>query len=98
MTKKMRLAAVITAVAVLFVMLFSAFYIRANANHHCEGEDCPICFEINACESALKSISHTIIGLVSALLLIVVIPKIAEAHTLFSAPKTPITLKTKLLN
>ena len=34
----------------LTLMLFSAFYIIAEAGHDCEDEDCPICSCIRECE------------------------------------------------
>ena len=57
MEKKKRIIAVLLAVTVLFVMLCSALFIAAEANHDCVGEGCPVCFQINACRSALKNLS-----------------------------------------
>ena len=49
MTKKKRIISLVVAAAVLFVMLYSALYIAAEANHDCVGENCPICYQINVC-------------------------------------------------
>ena len=57
MTKKKRIISLIVAVAVFFVMLYSALYIAAEANHDCVGENCPICYQISVCENTLKNLS-----------------------------------------
>ena len=33
---------------VIFVVLISSFFVAAETNHDCTGEDCPICYEIAA--------------------------------------------------
>lgn len=35
--------------AVIFVVLISSFFVAAETNHDCTGEDCPICYEISVC-------------------------------------------------
>ena len=57
MTKKKRIISLVVAVAVFFVMLYSALYIAAEANHDCVGENCPICYQISVCQNALKNLS-----------------------------------------
>ena len=57
MTKKKRIISLIVAIAVLFVMLYSTFYIAAEANHDCVGENCPVCYQVSICENTLKSFS-----------------------------------------
>lgn len=56
-TKKKRIISLVVAVAVFFVMLYSALYIAAEANHNCVGENCPICYQISVCENTLKNLS-----------------------------------------
>ena len=31
---------------VIFVVLISSFFVAAETNHDCTGEDCPICYEL----------------------------------------------------
>ncbi|CDB29303.1 putative uncharacterized protein [Firmicutes bacterium CAG:137] len=57
MEKKKRIAALLLAVTVLLVMLYSALFIAAEADHDCVGENCPICYQINVCQNALKNLS-----------------------------------------
>lgn len=40
----------------LFIVLFSSFFIAAEADHDCCGEDCPICACIYQCENTLHGI------------------------------------------
>lgn len=39
----------------LFVTFASLFYIVKEENHHCTGEDCPICANIHQAEQTLKT-------------------------------------------
>ena len=45
----------VAAILFLAIMLFSSFYIAAEADHDCTGEDCPICAVIHQCENTLSS-------------------------------------------
>ena len=46
MEKKKRIAAAFLAVTILLVLLFSAAFIAAEADHDCAGENCPLCDQI----------------------------------------------------
>ena len=50
MEAKKRIIAILLAATVLFVMLYSALFIAAEADHDCVGENCPICYQINVCQ------------------------------------------------
>lgn len=39
----------------LFGMLFSSFFIASEYNHHCQGDECPICQTVAICESFLDN-------------------------------------------
>ena len=60
MEKKKRVLAALFAVSVLFVILYSALFIAAHADHDCVGDDCPICYQINICQSTLKNLSFAV--------------------------------------
>lgn len=60
MEKKKKIAAILLAVAVLLVVLYSALFIAAETNHDCTGENCPICYQINVCQNALKNLSSAV--------------------------------------
>ncbi len=57
MEKKKRIAALFLAMTVLFVVIYSALFIAVEADHDCVGENCPICYQINVCQNALKNLS-----------------------------------------
>lgn len=57
-----RITAGIIVILMLFNLLFSAFYIAAEVDHDCTGEDCPICACIAQCESILHQISDGIVS------------------------------------
>lgn len=56
MAKNKKLLAGFIALAVLFMLLFSVFFITAEARHPCIGENCPICLEVQACVQALSTL------------------------------------------
>ncbi len=60
MARIRRSTAAIIGILMLFVMLFSAFYISAETDHDCTGEDCPICACIQQCENTLHQIGDGI--------------------------------------
>ena len=55
MTKKFRFLTGLLAAVLAVVMLSSAVYIAAEADHDCSGEDCAICHQISTCENLLRS-------------------------------------------
>lgn len=57
---KKRAIALATAIAVLFVMLFSTAYIVKNSRHDCCGENCQICYNISVCRNAMKTMSAAV--------------------------------------
>lgn len=62
--------ALFISMAMLVVMLFSAFYITLEATHDCDGDSCPVCAMIQQCENNLNQIG-------SGLILVAVITGIA---------------------
>nr|MCR5719967.1 hypothetical protein [Lachnospiraceae bacterium] len=55
-SKVSRITAGIMGLMMLVIVLFSSFYIAAEADHDCCGEDCPICDCIHRCENTLRGI------------------------------------------
>ena len=96
MASKKRILSAALAVSVLFVVLYSVFFIAAESHHDCIGENCPICLQIQNCENTLKTLSSaTAVTAVSAILCAAFfIIKTYNARPFVSA--TPISLKVKL--
>ena len=98
MAKKMRIIAAITAIIVLVVMLFSAAYIAAEADHDCTGEHCPICQQISTCENTLKQSSLAVVALAITAGLAYFYCALAPMAIRAEEHITLITLKVKLSN
>ncbi len=96
MTKQKRLAALLVAAAVLFIMLFSALYIAAEVHHDCTGEDCRVCTLICLCQNALKNLSLAICAAAFSAVLVSAFRKILSCSRFFTWKSSPVTLKVKL--
>ncbi len=98
MTKRERIAAAVLALLAVFVMLSSAFFIIAHADHDCTGEDCPICEQICAC---VKGFRRFALAALTALVIVALVYacniRLGGKACAF-APSSPILLKVKLSN
>ena len=91
-------AAGILGMLLLVVVLFSAFFIAAEADHHCTGEDCPVCACLQQCEKTLHQIGGGLAAL-SAVIVPAVIILISVVLLAFAIPhKTPVSGKISLNN
>ena len=54
MTKRSGFTVAALALALVFALLFSVFFILTESHHDCVGEGCAICSGIRACESSLR--------------------------------------------
>ncbi|MBO4650183.1 MAG: hypothetical protein J5653_03225 [Clostridiales bacterium] len=52
--KTRKILSLLLALLVLFVISFSSFYIAVEANHECDGHDCPICSILRQCEAVIR--------------------------------------------
>ena len=57
-SKVLRITAGIMGSMMLVIVLFSSFYIAAEADHDCIGEDCLICACIQQCEDTLRGMAN----------------------------------------
>lgn len=96
MSKKSRAAAMLLAIAVLFVMLFSACYIAAESDHDCTGEDCPICWQISLCESTLKSFGLALLLVIFAAFIGFFTLSLPSLRDRSAVQPTLVSLKVKL--
>ena len=96
MTKKKRIISLIVAVAVFFVMLYSALYIAAEANHDCVGENCPICYQISVCENTLKNLSLAVCAAAFAAAFTYTLCRSISACADVTPSYTLVSLKVKL--
>ena len=96
MEKKKRIAALVLAVTVLFVMLYSALFIAAETDHDCVGENCPICYQINVCQNTLKNLSLAVCAAASAAALPYTLCRGISVCTDCAQSYTLVSLKVKL--
>ena len=96
MTKKKRIISLLIAVAVFFVMLGSTLYIAAESSHDCVGENCPICYQISACENALETLSFAVCAVAFAAALPYTLCRSIPARADFTTSCTLVSLKVKL--
>ena len=92
----MRIAAILLAAAVLFVMLNSALFIAAEADHDCAGEHCRICFQLRVCHNALKTLSLAASAAALAVTLSYTLCCSVFACAAASPSNTLVSLKVKL--
>ena len=86
----------IVAAAVFFVMLYSALYIAAEANHDCVGENCQICYQISVCENTLKTLSFAVFAAVFAAAFTYTLCRSISACADVTTIYTLVSLKVKL--
>lgn len=96
MTKQKRVLALAMAAAILFIVLTSAFFVAAEANHDCIGGGCKICCQINVCCTVLKALALAVIAAVLTAAASRPLPFLLVGCRL-SAPRcTLVSLKVKL--
>lgn len=98
MTKKKHFIAGILAAVICFAMLFSVCYIAAETYHDCTGENCMICYQINACISTLKINVLAMTAVVLALSAIYSVVTESKDDDSVSFDITLVSLKVKLSN
>lgn len=91
-----RKAVIAVLTLLLCSMLFSVGYIAAEAEHDCEGEECPVCVFIGICESVLRALRTAGVLLVIRLLPVfgAALPHPVQFENLHFA--TPVSLKVQM--
>lgn len=93
-----RITVGIICMMILVVVLFSAFYIAAEADHDCGGDDCPICACIQQCELILNQFTNGVMAQAAAAVAVslLVLAAAITAYTFIQA--TPVSRKVQLNN
>lgn len=93
-----RIAAALLGIAVLVALLFSAFFMTAETDHRCTGEDCPICACIHQCSQNIRQIGDGTVGQIHFVVTVsfLLLPLLCNITNLFYA--TPVTQKVRLNN
>ena len=98
MTGKKRFTAGVLAAVIFFVMLFSVCYVAAETHHDCTGENCMICYQINACINTLKITVLALTAVALALSAIYSVVTASKDDDSVSFDTTLVSLKVKLSN
>ena len=93
-----RILAGFFAAVLLAVVLFSAFYIIAEADHDCAGEDCHICACLLLCEHLLHRQNSGILASALAVAAAVLLICLALSSAPGFALETPVSKKVRLNN
>ncbi len=93
-----RIAAGIMGLMMLIIVLFSAFFIAAEADHDCTGEDCPVCACIQQCENTLRGIGDGTAAQLSAVVPVFFLLFFAALFVAEFSQETLITRKVRLNN
>ena len=96
MTKQKRTLALVMAAAILLIVLTSAFFVAAEANHDCIGGGCKICCQINACCAVLKGLALAVIAAVLTAAASRPLPFLLAGCRLSAPRYTLVSLKVKL--
>ena len=94
--KRNRIAALLLAVTILVIMLYSAFFVAAEADHDCVGEGCPICYQVDACQNTLKSLSLAVCATAVAVAFTYTLCRSISACAAVIPNYTLVSLKVKL--
>ena len=97
-SKSRRVLACILGIMVLFVLLFSSFYIALESGHECDGHDCPVCSIIKQCEAVIRVFKESRKTLVSAILPVLFLCLTLHLVPVFTSSETPVTEKVRLNN
>ena len=98
MTKKFHFLTGLLAAVLAVVMLSSAAYIAAEADHNCSGEDCAICRQISTCENLLRSLGFAGAAAAVTAALPYTLCKAVLPCTETNGTLTLVSLKVKLSN
>lgn len=98
MTKKKRIVSLVLAVTVLFVVLYSTFYIAAEADHDCVGDNCPICYQIRVCQNTLKNVALAAHAAAFTTAVAYILCSVISACAEIKQSDTLVSLKVKLSN
>ena len=96
--KRNRIAALLFAVTILVIMLYSAFFVAVEADHDCVGEGCPICYQVDACQNTLKSLSLAVCVTAVAVAFTYTLCRCISLCTDNAQRDTLVSLKVKLSN
>ena len=98
MPNKTRFSAACAAALLAFALLFSVLFLAAESDHHCTGEHCTICRQIQSCQTLLEHLSTAYAPSAGAAALCFFAPFVLRRVRHLLAASSPVLWKVKLLN
>ncbi len=95
-SNKLRFAAAVMALAVLFFVFLSVFFIAHEADHDCTGDDCPVCALIQMCENNIRQLGNGTSAAAAEVALVFLTLILPVLLTGALAGSTPVSRKTRL--
>ncbi|MBR4431384.1 MAG: hypothetical protein IKS75_08820 [Clostridiales bacterium] len=90
--------AAITAIALLSVILLAGLFIILEADHDCEGEDCPVCECIEQCQATLHQLGTAAVTGMAVLFPILLLIASGIHFVRVVRRETPVSIKVQLNN
>ena len=97
MQKVKKLLSAFLALVVLCTFFSSVFFIIHEADHDCNGENCPVCAAITVCRSFISALCVTAV-IFACSLLCGAFARVLRVIYVRSGKFTPVSLRVKLLN
>ena len=91
-----RIAAGIMGLTLLLVILLSALFLIAEADHDCAGEDCPICACLQLCSNVLRRFGGAVFVLLSVAAPVILLLFAAVSGAAVFAQETPVSRRIRL--
>ena len=61
MMDRRKIYRLLSTITMLFVILYSVFFVAIKTNHECVGEECQTCYQIELCVKSLKTMPLVIV-------------------------------------
>ena len=96
--KAKRLTACIMSILIPVFVLVSAFFIAAETDHDCCGEDCHVCACMQLCENIISGIANGLAVKAAAVLPVIIVLSCVLVTAFSFAGDTPVSQKVRLNN
>lgn len=93
-----RTFAAITAIAMLLVILLAGIFIALEADHECEGEDCPICECLEQCQATLHQLGSVTVTSKAVLFPVLLLIVSGIHFAMVIRRETPVSIKVQSNN
>lgn len=68
--KRNKIIAIFFIILLVLIMFFATIFVVEEIDHDCDGENCPICYQISVCENIIKVLGNGLIVAITAIYLL----------------------------